>query len=253
MFRISLIVCASLIFGITAKPYKPWNKLKGDALQDTVMSIDDGGKMSWSVEVEPPEDMDETHYDVDPRMMIGKSMTGSQRAKPLKAEEDLDERHHPSLAELPNIENMEVLSAADMQSEYNEEPEGDRDDIDHPVFSEEAQLGQDWEKVDNKVREQLNIYLIPLIAEPERDEDDLYHRDEQLSPVQTELLRPEVRREHEVRVHLQPEDDMDDLYHQDLLLPIPYQGDTEVVVPVDFPSQKQHSEPEEDLDDLFHQ
>ncbi|XP_044070641.1 uncharacterized protein si:ch211-217g15.3 [Siniperca chuatsi] len=274
MFRFSLIVCVSLIFGITAKPYKPWSKFTDEAFKDTVMSIDDNGKMSWGVEVEPPEDMDETHYDIDPRMMIWKSMAGSGKDKqPLKAEEDLDELYHPSMADLLNVQihNLDALPAADIQAEpsqedanskYNQEPEEDKDDIDHSVFSKVAseEPEQDWDKVYHKAREELDVYLAPLVAgykagaevrvahsEPEKDEDELYHRHDRHSPVQMEPLKREVR------VHLQPEEDMDDLYHNDLLKPIPYQGDTKAAAPVDLPSQRKHSEPEEDLDDLYHQ
>ncbi|XP_022618685.1 uncharacterized protein LOC111234773 [Seriola dumerili] len=279
MFRFSLIVCVALIFGVAAKPYKPWNKLTGEAFQDTVMSIDDNGKMSWGVEVEPPETMDETDYDIDPSMMIWKSMRGKEQDKqPLKAEEDLDELHHPSMADLlrVQIQNMDVLSAADIQPgpaqeepnmKFNEEPEEDRDDIDHPLFSKVAEEPeQNWDEVYNKAREELDRYLAPLTAEykagdkvrvahsePKKDENDLYHHDDQPSTVQMELLLREVRGDGEVRVHLQPEEDMDDLYHKDLQVLVPYQDDAAVVAPVDLPSQRKHSEPEEDLDDLYHQ
>ncbi|XP_071336866.1 uncharacterized protein [Trachinotus anak] len=258
MFRVSLIICVSLIFGITAKPYKPWNKFTDEAFQDTVMSIDDKGKMSWGMEVEPPEDMDETHYNIDPSMMIWKSMTGKELDKqPPKAEEDLDELHHPSMADLlkVQIQNLEVFSAADIQAKraqeepnMNQEPEEDRDDIDHPVFSkvaEEPEQDKDEYKDGAEVR--------VAHSEPEKDEDDIYHHDDQPSPVQTEWLRREARGESEVRVHLQPEEDMDDLYHRDLLLPIPHQADAAAAAPVELPSQRKHSEPEEDLDDLYHQ
>ncbi|XP_018543759.1 uncharacterized protein si:ch211-217g15.3 [Lates calcarifer] len=274
MFRVCLIVCVSLIFDITAKPYKPWNKLTDDTFQDTVMSIDDKGKMSWGMEVEPPEDTDETHYDIDPHMMIWKSMTGGEQ--PLKAEVDLDELHHPSVADIlkVQIQNMDVLPAdipaepvkEDAGVKYNE-PEEDRDDIDHPVFSEVSpeEPEQDWDEVYRKAREELDEYLVPLIAkyqadteirvahsEPEKDEDGLYHHDDQPSPVQMEPLRREVTGESEVRVHLQPEEDMDDLYHRDPLQPIPYQDHADPAVPVDLLSQRRHSEPEEDLDHLYH-
>lgn len=241
-------------------------------------SMDENGKMSWRVEVEPPEDMDETHYDIDPRMMIWKGKTGSGPHKqPLKAEEDLDELYHPSVADLKvQIQNLDALPAADIQAEpsqqdanmkYNQEAE-DEDDINHPDFNKVAseEPEQDWDEVYHKAREELDVYLAPLVAgykagaevhfahsEPEEDEDDLYHGDEQRSPVQMEPLRREVRRDSEVRVHLQPEEDMDDLYHKNLLQPVPYQEDTKAAAPVDLPSQRKHSEPEEDQDDLYHQ
>ncbi|XP_039994372.1 uncharacterized protein si:ch211-217g15.3 [Xiphias gladius] len=274
MFKVSLIVCVSLIFGITAKPYKPWNKLKDEAFHDTVMSLDDKGKMSWGVEVKPPKDVGGTHNDIDPRMVIWKSMTGREQEKqPPKAEEDLDDLYHPSVADLlkVRIQNLDVLSAADIQAEpaqeyanmkYEKEPD------DHPVFSKLAseEPEQDWDEVYHKAREELYGYLVPLMAdykagtevrvahsEPEKDEDDLYHRDDHGSPVQMELLRRAVWGESEGRVHLQPEEDMDDLYHQDPLQSIPYQDNAQAAAPVDLPSQRKHSEPEEDLDDLYHQ
>ncbi|XP_049927753.1 uncharacterized protein si:ch211-217g15.3 [Epinephelus moara] len=276
MLRFSLVVCASLILGITAKPYKPWKKLTDEAFQDTVVSIDDKGRMSWGVEVEPPQDMDETDYDIDPSMMIWKSMAGTGWDKqPLKAEEDLDELHHPSMADLlkVQIQNLDTLPAADIQAQpwqedadvkSNQEPEEDKDDIDHPGFSEVAlnEPEQDWDEVYHKAREQLDGYLAPLRAEykaeaesrishsePEKDEDALYHHDVQGSPVQMEPLRPEVVAESKARLHLQPEEDMDDVYHRDLPELIP---DHEAAAPVYLPSERKHSEPEEDLDHLYH-
>ncbi|AWP14068.1 Hypothetical protein SMAX5B_017934 [Scophthalmus maximus] len=259
MFRFSVVVCVSLIFGITAKPHKPWYKLTDAAFQDTVMSIDDEGKMSWGVEVEvePPEVLDDTHYEMDPSMMIWKSMAGNGKVKlPLKAEAAVDELYHPSMAELlqDQINNVGVLPAADIQAEPAQED------------ASMKEPEQDWDEVYHKAREELEVYLAPLTdeyqasaevrvaqAEPEEDEDDLYHRDNQRSPVQMELLTREVRGGSEVIVHLQPEEDMDDLYHKDLLQPILYQDADEPVAPVDVSSQRRYNEPEEDLDDLYHQ
>ncbi|XP_028279207.1 titin homolog [Parambassis ranga] len=263
MFRIALLVCVSLIFGITAKP---WNKLKDEAFQETVMSKDDNGKMAWGAEVEPPEDMDKIQYEIDPSMKIWKSMTGSGEDKQaLKAEEDLDELNHPSMSDL--LQNMDVLPAADIQAEppqgddnveQSQRAEEDRDNIEEPEH--------DWDDVYHKDKEEeLDRYLAPMVAkfnpdmgvrggffEPEKDEDDLYHKDELRSPVQVELLRPEMRAESEVRVHLEPEDDMDDLYHKEVFRPVLYQDDAAVAIPVDSPSVRMYSEPEEDLDDLYH-
>ncbi|KAA8583847.1 uncharacterized protein si:ch211-217g15.3 [Etheostoma spectabile] len=246
MFRFSQIVCFSLIFGITAKPYEPWNKLTDEAFQDTVMSIDDKGKMSWGVEVEPPEDMDQTDYDIDPSMRIWKSMTGQDK-QPMKAEEDFDELYHPSMVDLLKVQfqNLDAFPAADIQAEpwredanikYNQEPEEDKDAIDHP----------DFKVAKNKAGEEVHV----AHSELEKDEDELYHHEG--PPVQMELLSREVMGESEVRVHLQPEEDMDDLYHKDPMKLIPYQDDTKAAAPVYLPSQRKHSEPEEDLDDLYH-
>ncbi|XP_060942744.1 uncharacterized protein si:ch211-217g15.3 [Limanda limanda] len=243
MFRFSVLVCVSLILGITAKPYKPGNKLTDAAFQDTVMSMDDKGKMSWGVEVEPPEDLDQTDYDIDPSMKIWKSMAG--REEPLKAEEDLNELHHLSMKDLlkDQIPNQDVLPVADMS--YNE-PEEDRDDIDHPVFGEAA--SQEAEQVESEAGEWTRVSQ----SEPEEDQDELYHRDDQALLVQTEPLRIEVMGARQVRLHLQPEEDMDDLNHKDHQQPALYQDAAESDAPVDLPYQRRHSEPEEDLDDLYH-
>lgn len=216
--------------------------------------------MSWRVEVEPPEDIAETPYDIDPNMIIWKSMTGL----------DKDELHHPSVADLlkAQIQNLDILPAADIQAEpllevmkSYQEAEEDRDHIDHPVFSKVAseELEQDWEEY-QKANDQLDRYLAPLKAgysavahsEPEKDEGGLYHRDNQdnlqpAPPVQMELLRSEVR------VHFQPEEDMDGLYHKDVPELIRYQDDAKVDAPVYLTSQRKHTEPEEDLDGLYHQ
>lgn len=216
--------------------------------------------MSWGVEVEPPEDMDDTDFNIDPRMKIWKGMTGSEEDKQLKdgegAEEDLDELHHLSMADLlkVQIQKLGALPVPDIQVDPLQESE---------VDSEEPE--QDQDEVYRKVMEELGGYLAPLMAdykagaevrvahsEPEKDEDEVHHHDDLYSPVQIEPLGSEVRGESEVRVRLQPEEDRDDLYHKDVLQPIPYQGDTEAAAPVYVPSQRKHSEPEEDLDHLYH-
>ncbi|XP_069573999.1 uncharacterized protein [Brachyistius frenatus] len=270
MFRISLIVCVSLIFGVTAKSL---NKLTDEAFQEAVVSIDEKGKMSWKVEVEPPEEMDEIQYKIDPSMKIWKSMK-NQDKQPLQVKEDLDELHHPSMADLLQVQIQNLDPAAAIQAErfqggadlkYSEEAEKDKDDIDHPVFSEVAseEPEQDRDEIYHKAREQLDVYLAPLVAEykvgaevrgalyePEKDDNDLYHHNDQ--PVM-EPRRRELKGDSEVRVHLQPEEDMDDLYHQDFFMPVHYHDDTEAAAPVDLPSQMKYSEPEVDLDDFYHQ
>ncbi|CAK6951567.1 uncharacterized protein si:ch211-217g15.3 [Scomber scombrus] len=262
MFRISFIVCISLILGITAKPYKPLNKLTDETFQDTVMSVDANGKMSWKVELEPPEDMDETQYDIDPSMKIWKKMTGAGQEKhPLKAEEDLDELYHPSVPDMLKVQmqNFDALPAADIQSEplqkdanteRSQVPEEDKDDMYHLDLSNEAseEPEEDWGEISDEGTEALDVYLAPLIsgyrvgtqlrAEHPEPEVDQYHNSEPL------------RRE--VRVHLQPEEDMDDMYHRDIQQPVPYQDEAEAASPVGQPPQRKYSEPEEDLDDLYH-
>ncbi|KAF7652546.1 hypothetical protein LDENG_00094950 [Lucifuga dentata] len=260
MFRLFLIV--ALTCGIIAKPSKPWNT--DAAVQDTVVSIDAKGKMSWGVEVEPPQDMDEGDYDIDPRMIVWKSMTGGQDGKHLMAEKDLDKLYHPSMLDLQklNIPATDIHSGL-LQEDTNaryDEPEKDMDDIAHPfsIMSPEDPK-QDWDEI----REVMARYLAPLVAktntgteihkaqmEPEEDEDDLYHEDSH-SPEQMEQVAGEVR---EVRVHLQPEEDMDDLYHADHhLQPILYHDESDAATPVDGPFHRKYDEPEEDQDDLYHQ
>lgn len=232
--------------------------------------MDDTGKLSWGVEVEPPEDMDGIDYNIDPRMRIWKSMTGEgQDKETLKAEEDLDNLHHPSMADLEvQIQNQAALPVVDDQVDVPmknyQGPEEDRDDIYHPVFSavDSEEPEQQWDDI-YQAREKVGRYPTPLMAkaaaefpvahsEPERDEDELYHEDAHSSPVGTELQADEVKVDRVVRVHLQPEEDLDDLYHKDVLQPVPYHIYPEAAAPVDVPSYRTYSEPEEDLDDLYH-
>ncbi|KAM9726540.1 uncharacterized protein ACNS7B_017444 [Menidia menidia] len=221
MFRISLIVIFSLIFCITGKP---WNNPPDKAFQKTVLSIDDEGKLSWDVEVEAPEDTDKTQYEIDPSGEMWKTMAGY--GQPLKAEEDLDELYHPSLADLQvQIQNLDP--ASDFLGElprdnanmpYRQEPEEDRDEIDHPVFKDVAG------------------YLIPLVAENIAETDQLEKDEDHISPVATEL---------------EPEEDLDELYHKELPAPALHQEEPNAAAVVPF--QGKYSEPEEDMDDLYHQ
>lgn len=228
MFRFSAIVAVSLIACITAKPFKPQNKFTDGAFQNVVMSLDKDGKMSWGMEVEPPEDLDKTDYDIDPDMKIWKSMTGGGKVQPqLKAEEDLDELYHPSMAELlkVQIQNADLLPAAGNPAEYVKAEE-DEDSADHPDFKVAPE--EDLDAVYHKAREELAKYLAPLMAE--------YRADAEVRPLYSE-----------------PEEDMDDVYHKDLLQLVPYKNDAVAVALADVPSQRKHSKPEEDLDDIYHQ
>ena len=217
-------------------------------------TIDDKGKPSWGEEVEPPENMDWIHYDIDPRMRIWKSMTGSgQDKQPLKAEQDLDELYHPSGVDRlqDQIQNLDLPSNVQAEQEdisinYRQEPEEDRDDIDHPVFREVAaeEPKQDQDEVYRKAREELAGYLAPLVLK--KKVDAAVYAEEKNEDLH------ELRSEREVRVHLQPEEDMDDIYHKDILMPVLQHDDTKVAAAVDSPFQRKYSEPEEDLDDLYH-
>lgn len=216
-------------------------------------SVDEKGKPSWKVEVEPPENMDWIQYDVDPRMKIWKSMTGSGQDKQLlKAEEDLDELYHPSVVGLlqDQIQNLDPPSnilaepfLGDTNTNYRQEPEDDRDDIDHPVFNEVAaeEPEQDWEEAYHKAREELAGYLAPMVLKnmvgvPYVEEKNEDHHMKSVG---------------EVRVHLQPEEDMDDIYHKDIFIPVLH-DDTKAPPPADLQFQRKYSEPEEDMDHVYH-
>ncbi|XP_034537243.1 uncharacterized protein si:ch211-217g15.3 [Notolabrus celidotus] len=231
MLRFSLTIAVTLIISVTAKPHKPLNTFKDEAFQDTVMSIGKDGKMSWGVEVEPPEDLDETLYDVDPSMKIWKSMMGGREDKHhMKAEVDLDELHHPSIAERirAKLQSIAEHRKADSRAEFVEVEE-DKDNVDHPDFEvvpEDPE--QDWDAVYNTAQEKLSGYLAPLVAK--------YQTGAEVRPLYSE-----------------PEEDMDDLYHKDFLEPALHQDDAQPAEAlVDLPSQRKHSEPEEDLDDIYH-
>ncbi|XP_037127731.1 uncharacterized protein si:ch211-217g15.3 [Syngnathus acus] len=208
MFRITLFV--TLIFGIAAKPYKPWNKFSNKAFQDTMSEY---GKLPLDVEVEPPEDMDETDYDIDPKMKIWNNVDATGTEKQLAvAEVDLDDVHHPSLKTFP--------------AEYEE------------VFSEESE--QDRDAVYHEARAQLDEYLAPLTAEYRMA------RLEQPQPDMTEALD-------RVRRHLEPEVDVDDLYHSDLQNWMSsYLDNDNAAAPLDWQLERNYDQPEEDLDHLYH-
>ncbi|XP_041645990.1 uncharacterized protein si:ch211-217g15.3 isoform X2 [Cheilinus undulatus] len=192
------------------------------------MSLDKDGKMSWGVEVEPPEDLDKTDYDIHSNMKIWKSMTGGGKVQlQLKAEKGLDVLYHPSMAKLlkVQIQNADHLPAAENQAEY-EKAEKDEDSASPPDFKVAPE--EDLDAVYHKAREELAEYLAPLMAE--------YQTDAEVRPLYSE-----------------PEEDMDDVYHKDLLQLVPYQNDAVAVALADVPSQRKHSKPEEDLDDIYHQ
>ncbi|XP_061646966.1 uncharacterized protein si:ch211-217g15.3 isoform X2 [Phyllopteryx taeniolatus] len=218
MFRITLLV--TLIFGIAAKPYKPWNKLSDNAFQDTVMSVD-ARKMPLSVEVEPPQDMDQTDYDIDPKMKIWENVAAMGKDKQvLVAEADLDDVHHPSLQKLPAE---------------------DEDDSERPIFSDEPEQG--WDEVYHKARAELDGYLAPLTVEYKK-----MVRHVQPEPEETEALEL-------ARRHLEPEEDTDDLYHPDVQSWMPnYQDDynDNAAAPFDWKSDENYDERAEDLDHLYH-
>ncbi|XP_012735975.2 uncharacterized protein si:ch211-217g15.3 [Fundulus heteroclitus] len=223
MIRVSVIVGVLLTVSVNAKPL---NKPSDEHLKEMVVSVDERGKLSWGVEVEPPEDMDGVQYEIDPGMKIWSHMRNSGQDKHhLKPEEDLDETYHPSLAELQ----------AQIRQFGGRAEEKDKDQH-SPV-----QMEQSSER-------DVRMYL-----QPEEDMDDLYHQ---------ELLIPALRQDvadaaapvelpSPQRKYTKPEEDLDDLYHRELLMPVLQQDVAEA--PVGLPSQRKYTKPEEDLDGLYHQ
>ncbi|XP_054655398.1 uncharacterized protein si:ch211-217g15.3 [Dunckerocampus dactyliophorus] len=221
MLRITLLVC--LIFGVAAKPYKQCNQLNDKAFQDTVMSR----KRALSVEVEPPEDMDQTDIDIDPKMKIWESMSATGNVKQaVVAEEDTDDVRHPS-----NIKDQLQKNQArrgDTDTKCHSAPDGDREEPE-----------QDFDAIYHKAREELHRYSAPLTAEYK------YRvRFPQPVPEEGEPLA-------QVRRHVEPEEDKDDMHHPDVESWIQYQDDTKAA-PVDWPSESKYSQPEEELDHLYH-
>ncbi|CAL1578061.1 unnamed protein product [Knipowitschia caucasica] len=247
MFRISVLLLFVLPIGIIAKPLKPWDEHSNDAVEKGWVSIDDKGMASWGVEVEPPEDMDETSFDIDPSMKIWKSVQSEQRNKYQMAEADLDDMQHPSTENL-----LQALSAADMQVKdvtRTEETHDSRSEL--PRLEPE----EDWDELYHS-EEDVRKYLAPLVvgddgaapSEPELDEEFLYHADVD-SGMRLVPLEPEVMAENQGRLYLEPEEDMDDIYHRDVPEMTPFNSEVDSV---DGPMQK-FTQPEEDLDAVYHE
>lgn len=241
--------------------------------------------MFYGLQVEPPQDMDVTDYDVDPSMAIWKSMTATgKEGQHLQAEEDMDELHHPSMADLlrARLQEQGSFLGGDIQpvplkdadnTLYYQEAEVDADDNTHPFSVVVKEPEPDWDTV-YQGGEMLDKFLAPLVAEarvgtegsrvhtePEEDRDELDHADP-LSAVQVDPAPlgyevapegPEVKGKTGVRIHLLPEEDMDDLYHADLRQPVPYNDAVPVQLPADWPTLRKYSQPEDDLDEVFHQ
>ncbi|XP_061546825.1 uncharacterized protein si:ch211-217g15.3 [Phycodurus eques] len=188
---------------------------------DPVLGSVDGRKMPLSVEVEPPQDMDQTDYDIDPKMKIWENVAALGKEKQvLVAETDLDDVHHPSLQKLPAE---------------------DEDDSERPIFSDEPEQG--WDEVYHKARAELDGYLAPLTVEYKK-----MVRHVQPEPEETEALE-------QVRRHMEPEEDTDDLYHPDVQRWMPnYQDDynDNAAAPFDWKSDENYDERAEDLDHLYH-
>lgn len=191
--------------------------------------------------MEPPEDIDDTTYDIDPAMKIWKSMKSKQKKQYQMAEEDSDEMQHPSTEDLlkAHVENT-------------------RSDIDYSPFNDVKEPEHDLDK-------ELERYLAPLEvgyngdgdvhvahSETEEDKGDLYHADV-APPLFVIPLQTESRAEGQGRLHLEPEEDRDHIYHADPPEFIPDNSeDRAAAVPIDWPSQRKYTEPEEDRDDMYH-
>ncbi|XP_046886137.1 uncharacterized protein si:ch211-217g15.3 isoform X2 [Hypomesus transpacificus] len=251
MFRLSLLVCTSLLLcGITAKPFKPSGKVADAAFQKTLMDLTEGKMPLGLREVEPPEDMDVTDYDINPNMAIWKNMRGNgQEEKYLKAEKDSDDLYHPSMEQSQMADVLrawpqpeDTFSWVDVQAEPLEEG-------DNLEYYQEAEVDQD--AMSHTFSEQM---------EPEVDWDEVYHPGTKeggdgtyLDPLPQEA---EVRDQSKVIKNKQPEEDRDDVYHADPPASVPYHkvADTPVaaLLPYDQAVQRMHTQPEEDLDHLYH-
>ncbi|XP_055018945.1 uncharacterized protein si:ch211-217g15.3 [Boleophthalmus pectinirostris] len=266
MLRTSVLLFFVLTNGITAKPLKPLDELRNEAVQKGWVSIDDKGMASWGVEVEPPEDMDETSFDIDPNMKIWKSVEDDGKQYQM-TEEDLDELQHPSTENLIKVYEegiQDALPPAEIQVKDATDNEGI--DLEYRRYTEPE---EDWDELYHSDKE-VDKYLAPLVVgykgepiepkgepvghpvytEPEKDDDDLYHGDD-VSSMQLIPLEPEVMVETQARLYLEPEEDMDDVYHKDVPEMTPFNNKVYPAA-VDWPTQRKYTEPEEDLDALYH-
>lgn len=168
--------------------------------------------------MEPPEDQDVVDYKDDP--VLWKSGSKRRMAKlTFTPEEDLDDLHHPSVADLKRQVGNEYAFSLD---EY---PEG-----------------------------AVNVFKMKNSQEPEEDVDDVAHgrydqAGEKMAVLLTDVLLSLHRSEKDVSPDLQPEEDMDKLFHDNNPQAVPYLRHGE---PVDSQEDYDYSQPEVDLDYLFH-
>ncbi|XP_016090473.1 uncharacterized protein [Sinocyclocheilus grahami] len=203
MIRFSVLVCLSvLLFSTSAKPYRPREKVLGNAVQNTIVFDHPNKKMILGMkEVEPPQDMHITDFDINPNMLIWKAVKEEIQQKYDRPEEDKDALYHsfgikhPADAKQP--ENFQLLEHNSVR--MSDKPEEDRDDLYHGMSLEK-------DVIRGNVR--------PMYSSPEVDKDDLYHADvkghqsdQQALPMNIFPFRPK-------RVHTEPEIDLDDLYHK---------------------------------------
>ncbi|XP_043111757.1 uncharacterized protein si:ch211-217g15.3 [Puntigrus tetrazona] len=212
MIRFSVLVCLSvLLFSTSAKPYRSMEKVLGKSVQDTEDFDHPNGKMILGMkEVEPPQDMDVTDFDIDPNMLTWKAIKEEIQQKYDRPEEDKDALYH----------SLDIKPPADAKQPENyfqplghgqvrtyDKPEEDRDDLYHGmlVVAEEP-MREKKDVIGGNVR--------PIYSSPEEDKDDLYHAavkghqsDQQAPRVNLFPIRPN-------RVYTEPEVDLDDLYHK---------------------------------------
>ncbi|KAF7219898.1 uncharacterized protein si:ch211-217g15.3 [Nothobranchius furzeri] len=230
MFRV--FVSVLLLLGVTAKP---WNKLTNEAFEDAVRSLHENGKLSWEVEVKPPEDTDGVQYAIHPGMQIWKNYPN--------VKEDLEKLHHPSSAEL-HAQILDPAAEVPISTKMKQEVVEDRVGID-PVFAEVVK--EQPEVVWNEDNKKLGEKFAPLAAEDKVEVVGIPHQPE----TDKDELPSGSRRA--TRLYLQPEEDMDDLYHKDVPMEVLLQVDSKAAALVDLPFERKYSEPEEDLDPLYHQ
>lgn len=161
-------------------------------------------------EVEPPEDMDITDFDIDPSMSIWKVVKDEVRQKYNRPEEDKDAIYHPFELKLPADSKQPgtFLQPHDQVRSYDK-PEEDRDNLYHGTFDI---IGEEPMGVEKDAQVNRDNFK-PIYLSPEEDKDDLYHPDfrgqqpDQHAPLNMFPI-------HLKRVHTEPEIDLDGVYHQ---------------------------------------
>ncbi|KAK9964509.1 hypothetical protein ABG768_005674 [Culter alburnus] len=209
MMRFSVLICLSvLLFSTSAKPYGPREKVFGKAVQDTVFDHPNGKMIHGIKEVEPPQDMDITDFDIDPNMLIWKAVKEVIQQKYNRPEEDKDALYHSFGIKHPadpkQHENYFQPLGHDQVQKYDK-PEEDRDDLYHGMFGVAAEpMRGEKDVIGGNAR--------PIYSSPEEDKDDLYHAD--LKGHQSDQKAMNIFPIRPKRVHTEPEVDLDDLYHK---------------------------------------
>ncbi|XP_051507895.1 uncharacterized protein si:ch211-217g15.3 [Myxocyprinus asiaticus] len=221
MIRFSVLTCLSvLLFSTSAMPYRPKGKMVGKAAQDTVESDDFNGKMMLGMkEVEPPQDMDSTDFDIDPDMLIWKAVKEEIQQKYNRPEEDKDALYHPTEIQLA-AEQPETFFQPLVRDQVRmyDKPEEDRDYLYHGIFGEADSALNKKLYPEEPMRGEKDAQVIGgnsrrLYSSPEEDKDGLYHADVRGEPSDKQAPPMNIFPIHTKRVHTEPEVDLDDLYH----------------------------------------